>query len=98
MNDAKVVRLREREDRGHRAKQILENPLFIEATKKARENIISEQELTRWDEAEKREFLDKELRALKRIVGHLQNVMIDGDAASKELRMPSKFGRLKRGT
>lgn len=84
-------------NRGERAKRILENELFIEACQKSRADIFEELELTKWDDRERREFLDKELRALKRIVEHLKTLMITGDAASKNLRDPSKITRMIHG-
>lgn len=83
--------------RGERARRVLENELFIEACQRARDDIFEELELTSWDDRERREFLDKELRALKRIIGYLKTLMLTGDAASKQLRDPSKVRRIFNG-
>lgn len=87
-------KLREQMDRGERARRILEDELFVEACKKARDSIFTEFEDSKWDDRERREFLDKQLRALKNIVSYIKVVMINGDAASKELREPSKLKRV----
>lgn len=83
--------------RGERAKRVLEDELFIEACQMARADIFQELEMTKWDDRERREFLDKELRALKRIIGYLKTLMLTGDAVSKQLRDPSKVRRILNG-
>lgn len=94
----KVTKLREQSTRGAQARKILEDSLFVEATKRVRDDIFAELEMTRWNDREEREWLDKELRAMKRVVAYLKQVMLTGDAASKELRQPNRIVRgLKRG-
>ena len=96
----KVVKLNEQRDRGEHAKRLLEDPLFVEACKKVRDDIFEEFELTKWNDRDRREFLDKELRAFKRVLTYLKGWMLTGEEARKELvrlKDPSRIRRMMSG-
>ena len=79
------------EQKGRRAKEILEDPVFVEVLKKTRENIVAQWTLTDLNEGSVRENLYMQGRGLDEIVRGLRTLV--GDWAMEQSRNVSKSKR-----
>ena len=79
------------EQKGRRAKEILEDPVFVEVLKKTRENIVAQWTLTDLNEGSVRENLYRQGRGLDEIVRGLRTLV--GDWAMEQSRNVSKSKR-----
>ena len=79
------------EQKGRRAKEILEDPVFVEVLKKTRENIVAQWTLTDLNEVGVRENLYMQGKGLDEIVRGLRTLV--GDWAMEQSRNVSKSKR-----
>tara|TARA_R100000655_G_scaffold106312_1_gene155464 strand:- start:1327 stop:1596 length:270 start_codon:yes stop_codon:yes gene_type:complete len=79
------------EQKGRRAKEILEDPVFVEVLKKTRENIVAQWTLTDLNEVSVRENLYMQGKGLDEIVRGLRTLV--GDWAMEQSRKVSKSKR-----
>ena len=79
------------EQKGRRAKEILEDPVFVEVLKKTRENIVAQWTLTELNESSVRENLYMQGKGLDEIVRGLRTLV--GDWTMEQSRKVSKSKR-----
>ena len=79
------------EQKGRRAKEILEDPVFVEVLEKTRENIVAQWTLTDLNEGSVRENLYMQGKGLDEIVRGLRTLV--GDWAMEQSRNVSKSKR-----
>ena len=79
------------EQKGRRAKEILEDAVFVEVLEKVRENIVAQWTLTELNESSVRENLYMQGKGLDEIVRGLRTLV--GDWAMEQSRNVSKSKR-----
>ena len=79
------------EQKGRRAKEILEDAVFVEVLEKVRENIVAQWTLTELNESSVRENLYMQGKGLDEIVRGLRTLV--GDWAMEQSRKVSKSKR-----
>ena len=79
------------EQKGRRAKEILEEAVFVEVLEKVRENIVAQWTLTELNESSVRENLYMQGKGLDEIVRGLRTLV--GDWAMEQSRKVSKSKR-----
>jgi hypothetical protein len=89
------VSLDEQVIRGHKASQVLENSLVIEAFAETRKAIMTAWEQTPARDVEAREFLFKLNQASLRFEDVFKGYIDSGKVAAAKLKEQSLFGKLK---
>lgn len=79
------------EQKGRRAKEILEDAVFVEVLEKVRENIVAQWTLTELNESSVRENLYMQGKGLDEVVRGLRTLV--GDWAMEQSRKVSKSKR-----
>ena len=92
---ASPVSLEEQTIRGHKAAQILENPLVIEAFAEVRKQIMLAWEQTPARDVEAREFMFKLHQASLRFEEVFKGYVDTGKMAADQIRQKSLVGKLK---
>ena len=73
-------RLTER-DRGAKAKQLLENPLWVEAWEKIQSGLIDSWQNSRPDDSARREHIYLQLDAVRAVKRNFEQIVLTGDMA-----------------
>ncbi len=68
-------------ERGHRAKRILEDEIFVEAIANIEKECFDAWKLSSWKDADKRESIYRQMKALGEIQTRLRAVMEGGKVA-----------------
>jgi hypothetical protein len=93
-------KLRKQQERGDRAKRLLENELLVEAFEKIEADILDKWQNSAADEKEQRDNAYLMHRLLQNLKAQIKQIVITGDGATKELLRlndPSKIRRLING-
>lgn len=78
--------LREQARDGAQAERILGDRVYQEAVEKIERDLFDAWKTSRWDEAERREFLYRQMKALAETQNRLRIVMGDGQVAKSMLQ------------
>lgn len=76
---------REEQERGEKAKRVLENEIFQEAKAVLSQNILNELVNTRPEEWKKREHLYRMIHSLNDVVNYMDQIMRTGEMAREQL-------------
>jgi len=75
-----------KDERARQAREVLSNPVFMEAVSTIEERIIGAWKTTSQNDVEGRERLYKELNAARKLYLYLEMAMEDGGLSPKKLR------------
>ena len=92
---ADEAKLRRQQERGIRAKELIENELLCEAFDKLENEIVERFKESKASEKELREDAHRSIRLLAHIRGQLEHTMVTGEAAKRELLNISEKSKIR---